>query len=148
MSTRYDSAGRVQPIEFGNLISPGTCCLCARIGRDRHEIFADLGVELDHYGMLYLCQDCCLELASFVMAVPAEQVELYKLSVEELKKDLTILHQQNEYLRGLLDARIESAGVVDSEPDSDEPDGVPVLTTESATADLDKLLNKYKSEPA
>lgn len=148
MATRYDSSGRVQPIEFGNLISPATCVLCNRIGRERHEIFANLGIELEFYGGVYLCQDCCLELAGFVMAVPHETVELYRITVEELKKDLTLAHAQNEYLRGLLDARIKSAGVIVGEFNSDGNDDVSLPEVESAATEVDRLINEYKSKSA
>ena len=148
MATRYDSSGRVQPIEYGNLISPATCVLCNRIGRDRHEIFANLGIELEFYGGVYLCQDCCLEIAGFVMAVPHETVELYMITVGKLRKELGLAYAQNEYLRGLLDVRIESAGVVVSEPDSNGDDDFSFSQIESAAAAVDRLIDEYKSKSA
>lgn len=143
MSTRYNSSGRIQPIEYRNLARPGECLLCKRIGRSPDEIFANIGVELDFYGDCYLCQDCCHEFASFVMAVPEdthrklvdEYVALQAINVGLVKKI--------EYLRGLLDARINSAG--SSKSDSDEPSGVPVFETEPDTGFIDSILEPNKS---
>jgi len=148
MGTRYDSSGRVQPIEYGNLINPGTCALCNRIGRDPHEIFADLGVELEYYGMMYLCQDCCLELADFVMAVPQDRYDPMLARLKSTEHTLLEVMKQNEYLRGLLNVRIESAGIIVGEPDSDGDDDISLPEAESAAAEVDRLINEYKSEPA
>ncbi len=110
MAIRQGSAGRIQPIEYGNLMQPGQCVLCNRIGHTNDELFATLNVELEFYGLVYLCQDCCFEVADFVGCVRQERHEetINKLRVlGNLVKDLD---NQVQYLRGILDARISAAG--------------------------------------
>lgn len=140
--TRYDSSGRVQPIEYRNLAVPAECLLCKRIGSSPDEIFADLRVELAFYGDCYMCQNCCHELASFVMAVSFERHQQVKDENSVLDTRVVGLIKKVNYLKGLLDARIDSSGR--SEPDSDGTVGVPLLEVEPLTTFLDSVLDSDK----
>jgi len=143
MPTRYDSAGRIQPIEYRNLAIPAECLLCKRIGTSPDEIFANLQVELGFYGDCYLCQNCCHEVASFVMAVPYEQHQQNKHQLSVLDAKIFELKKKNAYLRSLLDARIDSSG--DSESDSDGAVSVPLFETEPDTTFIDRILDADES---
>lgn len=145
MSVRMDSAARVQPIRFGDMAQPGTCLLCNRIGHSPDELFATLNVELEFYGIAYLCQECCKEVAGFVLYKDPADHEKLANKYAVLLKDHDILRKQLAEAKGLLDARIDSAG--SSEPDGDGTPSVPVSSAQSISTDLDRILNNDESEP-
>lgn len=146
MPTRYDSSGKIQPTEFRNLLAPAECLMCKRIGRQSDEIFANLGVELEFYGMCYLCQDCCHEVANFVMCVPPEQHDHLKDEYLVLQANNHGLTKKVEYLKGLLDARIDSAG--SSESDSDGDASVSLFEVDDAADEIDRILKSEQSKSA
>lgn len=143
IQTRYDSSGRIQPIEFRNLWHPGTCALCARIGRSSDEHFANLQVELEFYGSIYLCLDCCAEVGDFIRMIPREKMELLALERDNLAQALASANNENVYLRGLLNARIDSAG--SSESDGYESASVPLFEVDDSADELDRILNPDES---
>lgn len=145
MEIRQDYAGKVQPIEFKNLIAPGECLLCKRIGRQPSEIFADLHVELEFYGVAYLCTDCCMELANFVGAVDSDVHKRLKTEYHTLVETLATMTKQIEYLKGLLNARIDSVGGSESFSDGDA--SLPLFEVDSPADSVDRILNEYESEP-
>lgn len=110
MQTRIDSSGRVQPTEYRNLSTPGQCLLCSRIGRLPEEIFANLGVELDFYGLVYLCLDCCAEVANFICFIDPKRVAEAEQEVKTLKDANRSLLNQLQEAKGLINARIDTAG--------------------------------------
>lgn len=135
-------SGRVQPTEFGRLLEPASCVLCNRIGRTNDEVFANFGVELEYYGCVYMCQECCGEVASFIGYVSNERFEELEENCEAMAMLITSLNAKVAYLKGLLDARIDLAG--SSEPSSDEPSGLPVFEVEPDTAFIDSVLNEHE----
>jgi hypothetical protein len=146
METRYDSSGRVQPIQFGNMATPGTCLLCNRIGHDNTEIFASLGVELEFYGIAYLCLDCCAELADFILFKSPEAYNKLNDKYAALKKDWDILRKQLAEAKGLIDVRIDTAG--DREPSGDGSASIPLFEVESDADFIDSILNSDESVSA
>jgi len=144
METRYSSSGKIQPIEGKNLIEPGTCLMCSKPCYDPSEVWANPGVEIEHYGMVYICLDCCAEVADFINfrspKVYKDLEEKYKV----LQNDWDILRKQLAEAKGLLNARIDSAG--SSEPVGDESAGVVVSETESDSDFIDSVINIDKPE--
>ena len=145
MDVRMDSSGRIQPIRYGDMAQPGTCLLCNRIGHNPDELFATLNVELEFYGIAYLCTDCCGEVANFVLFKSPKDYESVQKKYAVLLTDWNILRAQLAEAKGLLDARINSAG--SSEPDGDGTAGVSVSQAESVSVDIDRLLNDDESKP-
>lgn len=146
MSTRVNSAGRVQPTEGRYLATPGTCAICNKVPTSPDEIFANPGIELEFHGVLYFCVACCLELSAFVMAVPEDRaMQLVDANIELGKRNHYLMNQVT-YLKGLLDARIDLAG--SGEPISDGVVGLPISQVELDAAEIDRITNKYKSEPS
>jgi hypothetical protein len=139
MPVRYDTSGKVQPVEFGYMAHPGTCLGCSRIGRRNSEIFASLAVELDHYGVVYLCQDCCAEIAGFILFVPPEKSQELESKLAAAVIMLDKKDNQIAYLKGLLNARIDLAG--SSEPISDGSPSSSVSEIEPDTDFIDSILN-------
>lgn len=144
MQTRYDSSGRVQPTEGRYLIQPGECLLCKRIPKNSDEIFANLGVELDYYGQCYLCTDCCGELANFVLYVSPTTHQSLSDEYLAIRVQNLGLKKQVDYLKGLLDARIDFAG--SSEPDSDGSSSIPLFEVNGAADEVNRILDEYESE--
>lgn len=132
MKIRQDSSGRVQPIEYRNLASPAQCLLCNRIGHSPDEIFATLGVELEFYGIAYLCTDCCNEIANFVGAVDSERYDEMVSAADQMFDNWMNALKQVDTLRGILNGRIDLA--VLGEPLGDGDDGLPVSEDERASA--------------
>lgn len=143
METRYDSAGRVQPVQYGNMAHPGICLLCNRIGKKPDEIFASLGVELEYYGVAYLCLECCAELADFIRYKSPDAFFALKLKHEALKLENEVLKDQLAEAKGLLNARIDSAGRRSAVGDG--ASSVHVSETESEPGFVDRVLNSDKS---
>lgn len=146
ITTRYDSSGRIQPIESRNLWHPGHCALCGRIGRSPEEHFANLQVELDFFGSIYLCLDCCAEVAAFIQFLPPQDLVDTQVALERAEHANEVLTAQNEYLRGLLDARINLAG--SSESDSDGDDGFSLPEIDDAADEIDRILESEQSKSA
>jgi hypothetical protein len=145
MLIRQGLSGRVQPIVAQYLGEPATCCMCSRPPRQMDETFLNLGVELEFFGFLYLCGDCSVEIGESVGSLPYEQHQHLKDTVLALENANASLHKKIDYLRGLLDARIDLAG--GSEPDGDEPVGFSLLEVEPESDELDSIINGIESEP-
>lgn len=110
MAIRQDSSGRLQPIRFGDMAQPGTCMLCNRIGHTNDELFATFNVELEFYGIIYLCQECCAEVASFVCFIDPNTYLDLQGKYMELVNTYVSTRKQLDEAKGLLNARIDSAG--------------------------------------
>jgi hypothetical protein len=106
------------------------------------EIFANPVVELDFFGYLYFCQACCAELGSFVNMIPEAQYLDTKASLKEHHAALTYARNQIEYLKGLLNARIDLVG--SGQPISDEPVSVSLLETEPVADNIDTLIDSLE----
>lgn len=143
---RFNSAGRIQPTEYRNLLQPGQCALCNRIGRTPDEIFANFSVELEYYGMLYLCQDCCNEVVSFMEGATVGQVADLRAAIREWQKGYDDLFNENQYLKELLNVRIKSAGR--GEFSSNGIVSLPIFETEQPTAELDRESKSDEPESA
>lgn len=139
MAVRQDSSGRVQPVEYRNLIEPATCALCGRIGRYPEEIFASLGVELEHYGMVYLCLECCAELADFICFKSPEAYDKLLDTSISLAHDYDEAKAQLERAVGLLHARIDF--IVVSGPNSDGATSLPFSEVERESDSLDSTID-------
>lgn len=136
METRYSSSGRVQPIQYGNMALPGTCLLCNRIGHTQDEVFATLGVELEFYGLAYLCLDCCAEIADFIMFKPPARMDALEQQVTMLVTSNFKLQASLAEAKGLINARIDAAGR--DEPRSDGDVSVSVPEVESGSAEVNQ----------
>lgn len=144
MLIRTGLSGRVQPIDAQYMAEPATCCMCSRPPFNPQEVFLNLGVELEFFGFLYLCPSCAVEIGESVSSVPYERHE--ELRNEYLVQSTIVVEQYQKinYLRGLLDARIDLAG--SSKPDSDGTISVPVPTDEQGQDSVDSIIDGLESE--
>jgi hypothetical protein len=141
---RYDSAAKVQPVEYRYIATPGTCLGCNRIGVSEDEIFAYLQVELEFYGVVYLCTDCCRDIAAFVGFLPPASYRALQAKYDELVNQLDHEKSKTTYLKGLLDVRIDAAGR--GQLVSDDPARVSISKAKPAPDIVDQVLNGDKSE--
>lgn len=146
MKLREGTSGRVQPVNGQYLAHPSACCMCGRAPKSTEEPFLNLFVELDYFGALYLCTDCGSEIAEAMGYIPHERHQ--RLRDEYVISSDIVLQQFQKinYLKGLLDARIDSAG--SSEPDSNGTSGVPVLEDESGQDSVDEIIDGLESVAA
>jgi len=144
MSTRVDSAAKTQPTEGRYLAHPGTCATCNKSPDNTEEIFANPIIELEYYGYLYFCQACCTELGSFVNMVPARTYEAQITLARDLAEKNIHLGNQIEYLKGLLNARVDSVGR--GEPVSDDDVSVSLLETEPEPDDINSIIDSLEPD--
>lgn len=143
MSLREGTSGRVQPIAGQYLADPSVCCMCSRPPRNEQEPFLNLTVELEYFGVLYLCTDCGSEIAEAMGYIPHERhLEMSQL-VESQSALLTEDDNQISYLKGLLNARIDLARF--SQPDSNGTSGIPVFEDESGQDSVDAIIDGLES---
>jgi hypothetical protein len=141
---RFNSAGRLQPIEGMYLIHPGTCFLCGKVPETPMEYFANFGIELEYYGAVYLCQVCCAEVADFIgYAQPGIHETVLDLNRLLVEKN-TQLQQSLNFAKELLNARVDTAGTNQSHFDGLVSDIV--LKTESNSDYVDSTPDGSKSE--
>jgi hypothetical protein len=141
---RFNSAGRVQPIEGMYLVHPGTCFLCGKVPDNGMEYFANLGVELEYFGAAYLCQACCAEVADFIGFTQPEIHETILDMNRMLAEKNVELQKSLKFAKELLNARIDTAGSDQSHFDGFVSDLV--LETESDSDYLDTASNRSESE--
>lgn len=109
-NVRQDSSGRIQPTEGRYLWYPGYCCMCSKPPEKMEEPFANLQVDIELFGNLYLCLNCCAEVADFI---GFKSPRLYNETIKALAEANVKVEELEDQLleaRGLLDARIRSAG--------------------------------------
>jgi hypothetical protein len=145
LNWRYDSSGRVQPTEFGRMLDPGLCLLCSRPGNSSEEVFANLGVELEYYGVAYLCLECCAEIADFVLFKSPDAYNSLLDSLDIYRRRNIQLSEQLAEAKRLVDVRINSAG--DNVISSDGSVSVPLFEVDSPADEVDRILNDHKSKP-
>lgn len=146
MVFRQDSSGRVQPTEYRNLLQPGTCALCSRIGRYPEEVFANLGVELEYYGIVYLCPECCAEIADFIMFKSPERYDELTDRHIKLAHDYDVAMAELTRTRMLLNARIDS--FISGESDSDGAVSLSVPEAERQSVESDSVIDSDEPESA
>jgi len=143
---RFNSSGRVQAIEGMYLAQPGVCMLCGRVPENGQEYFASLGIELEFYGIVYLCQACCAEIASFILFIDPNRFEEMAAVNEVLADRVLQLQRSLNAAKEMLHARIDAAGR--GEHSFDESDGVLVFEANGDTDYVDSLLNGDESKSA
>jgi hypothetical protein len=141
---RFNSAGRIQPIEGMYLVHPGHCFLCGKVPDTPMEYFANMGVELEYYGAAYLCQACCGEVADFIGFTQPEihetVLDMNRLLAEKNRE----LQKSLNFAKELLNARIDTAGSSQSDFDGAVTDAL--FETEPNTDFIDQILNRSESE--
>jgi hypothetical protein len=146
MKLREGTAGRVQSVNGQYLAHPSACCMCGRAPKHIEEPFLNLLVELDYFGALYMCTDCGSEIAEAMGYIPHDRHETLRNEYNILTAQVLDQFQKINYLKGLLNARIDLARY--GQPDSDGTISVPVLEDESGQDSVDEIINGLQPVPA
>lgn len=107
---RQDASGRIQPTEGRYLWYPGYCSMCNRPPEKQDETFANLQVDIEQYGNLYLCLNCCAEVADFIGFVSPRIHNRVLGDLSAVQASLQDVEAQLAEAEGLLHARIRNAG--------------------------------------
>ena len=146
IETLYDTTARVQGMPYRHLRLPGQCVMCNRIGTSSDEVFADLRVDLEVYGDVYLCLDCCTEVAKFIKYVNPTEVEHLREHLAAAQKAVDMMFKQLNYFGSVLNARITAVG--DGMSLDDVNASIPVSETEYDADFINSVLVGNESEPA
>ncbi len=102
MPEAVQNLGRFQVLNHNQLIAPGKCAGCGGF-TDRH--FIDFGLELDFYGVVYLCLETCFtEVANQIGFISPKQAEILKNQVRVSNEAGAILLTKLEALENVSDA--------------------------------------------
>lgn len=117
------SMGRFQVLNENQLIAPGKCAGCGGV-TNRH--FIDFGLELDFYGVVYLCLETCFtEVANQIGFISPEQAESLKKQILVGNEANAVLLTQLGALENVRDA-IAGYSSVDPSVAADRGDSGPV----------------------
>jgi hypothetical protein len=105
------SLGRFQVLEHNQLIAPGKCAGCGGFTNRR---FIDFGLELDFYGVVYLCLETCFtEVANQIGFASPDQVESLKARIESYRGHTEILQGKLAKLEAIESAIQHYSSVID-----------------------------------
>lgn len=145
----YQQLSRFQIRSSTELIAPGKCAVCGSISGS----FVDFGLELDFYGVVYLCFDNCFkEACSQLDYFPVGELSKRDVLIAQFDSVNSQLEMENQELRnalGIVD-RVRSNGVdpgqlelsLDEDSSEDERDsaeddsGTDEPTNESGSSDI------------
>lgn len=120
-----NTLGRFKVIEANQMLAPGKCAGCGGFTK-RH--FVDFGLELDFYGVVYLCLEVCFtEVANQIGYLSPVQSNHLKLQVEVKEEEIQTLQGKLtalEAVRDAIDGYHSNSSVPDSAADSDDPGDV------------------------
>ncbi len=89
---QYQQLCKFQVVKDNQLIAPGKCAGCGKISGD----FVDIGLELDFYGVVYICVSCMVEVAN--------QLQYYSPVQQKIIRDSNVkLREINAKLREKLE---------------------------------------------
>lgn len=83
-------------------LSPNECIGCLKTQNDAPGM-ADLGRDIDWYGVPYICKDCAIEVASLFGAVSPIIYETLKREFELVTRERDELARDNSALRKIID---------------------------------------------
>lgn len=123
------SLGRFQILSSNQLIAPGKCAGCGGITKRR---FVDFGLELDFYGVVYLCLDVCfVEVANQIGFLSPEQAVAMQAELQGFVEENIDLKQKLETLSHVESAIANYNGVYPSPlPVIGDPGDVPPSSSE------------------
>lgn len=111
------SLGRFQVLNENQLIAPGKCAGCGGV-TNRH--FIDFGLELDFYGVVYLCLETCFtEVANQIGFISPQQAVDLQGEMQNLVERNSDLQDKLNALEAVRDAiadysSVDSSVAVDS----------------------------------
>lgn len=96
------SLGRFKVIEANQLLAPGKCAGCGGFTKRR---FVDFGLELDFYGVVYLCLEVCFtEVANKLGFLSPVQTQELNAKLKSYRGHFDVLQDKLSKLEGVRDA--------------------------------------------
>lgn len=103
------SVGRFQVLEHNQLIAPGKCAGCGGFTGRR---FIDFGLELDYYGVVYLCLETCFtEVANQIGFLSPVQGAERNMTIRNQKEFIEALQSELKALENVKDAMASYLGI-------------------------------------
>lgn len=112
------------------ILLPGTCCICGTSRTDDRK-YVDLGIDVDHVGVMYFCTFCITELTNQLGCLTQEQSQQLVDELDAAKQTILEFQEQKAALDGAVDTLrrtglfsgtdfspvLSSQQVLDSEPE-------------------------------
>lgn len=119
MSAETVNLSRFRIIKPYEMIAPAKCAVCGKFSTGT---YVDFGLELDFYGVVYICvEDCFLELANLQGYHSPGQHKMAMAELEDKRQELNNAYDKIEALENALDG-LRRAGYVNSVCSSDAMD--------------------------
>ena len=123
-SELFPLSGRIKLLSNPDAL-PAKCAICGYPGGDQRK-FVDFGLDIDYYGVIYLCTDCMNEIAvgigyllpEVVTKITAEN-ELLKEALKVAQADQEILYELRTHLglfSGTIHGPVLDESLVDTDP--------------------------------
>lgn len=84
------------------LLAPGTCCICGSSRTDDRQ-YIDLGIDVDHIGVMYFCTFCITELVNTLGCLTQEQSEALHEELNSARQTILDFQQEKAALDGAVD---------------------------------------------
>lgn len=94
-----ESLARFKMIKPNQMIAPGKCAGCGKFSNDD---FLDFGLELEFYGVVYLCRDCLTEAAMTFGFRPDVHYNQMQAELNRTKSQLIDSLDREEAMRNAL----------------------------------------------
>lgn len=103
MPEAVQNLGRFQVLTYNQLIAPGKCAGCG--GFNAKARYIDFGLELDFYGVVYLCLDVCFtEVANQIGFISPEQALRLKAVADSQRGHIDVLQNKLSALESVRNA--------------------------------------------
>jgi len=116
---KHDVLGRFKVITDGALVAPGKCAVCGTVSAKK---YVDFGLDLDFYGVVYICADNCFtELANNLDYYNPAQWDNQMFIIEALRTENNQLKDRVEALDDVVNSigNLSTTIGVKSLPDRD-----------------------------
>lgn len=94
-----ESLARFKMIPANLMIAPGKCAGCGKFSNDD---FLDFGLEVEFYGVVYLCRECLVEAAIVFEYRPAEHYDRMANELAAVKAQLNMALDREEAMKNAL----------------------------------------------
>lgn len=111
MEPVVETLSRFKVLNSNQMIAPGKCSGCGKFSNDA---FIDMGLELEFYGVVYMCGSCFSEAALLIGYVPADTAQKVAIECAALHGQLMESIGREQALRGVM----ASLGIVIPDPGS------------------------------
>lgn len=109
MEAVTETLSRFKLLTSNQMIAPGKCSGCGKFSNDN---FVDMGLEVEFYGVVYLCTSCFGEAARLLGYAKFEYLEQMLRKHDELKDLLDAALRREEVFRNALASINTSAGSI------------------------------------